>query len=277
MESPDLDPSLYTGKSLEELRESKPVQHKHEISEEGKENARLYARVVNSIPDKGQEPSNLDEALDLFNKQYQIRKVGKLPRPKIQYPDARVLLWEILKYLHQTGDIVIEKVNKSTYTNLLKYFICDPSCEFDLRRGIYIWGNVGRGKTYLMRALRILIETIRFDFRKFEIQSCRDIVFDVTDQKSVQNMRKYFSGKYCFDDFGYEDTQVKLWGNELNVMEEIMVNRYDAFVRHGLITHVTTNIPPHQIVTHYESTRLESRIEEMFNIVELKGDDKRKM
>jgi hypothetical protein len=275
----DLDPGLYTQQTLEQLRDSMNAsrQHKEELSEEAKENARLYARVVNSIPSKDQEPANLDEALDNFNRSYQIRKVRELPRPKIQYPDARVLFWEILKYLHPTGDILIEDVNKPVYANVLKYFICDPSCELDLRKGIYLWGNVGRGKTYLMRAMSIMIETLRYDFRKFQITSCRDIVFDVTDQKEVQHMRTYFTGKYCFDDFGYEDTHVKLWGNELNIMEEILVNRYDAFVRHGLITHITTNLPPDKIIEHYGSKRLDSRFDEMFNIVEMKGEDKRKI
>lgn len=272
-----LDPSLYTNKTLEELRERMTSNRKrHEISDEAKENSRLYAEKVNSGPARNEEPSNLSEALENFNREYQIRKIGSLPRPKINYQDARVLLWEILKHLHPTGDIMIEEVNRHNYTNLLKYFICDPSGDLDLRKGIYLWGNVGRGKTYLMRALRIMIETIRFDFRKFEITSCRDIVFDVTDSKVVDNMRKYFSGKYCFDDFGYEDTRVKLWGNELNIMEEIMVNRYDAFVRHGLITHITTNLPPDKIIEHYGSKRLDSRFDEMFNVVMLKGEDKRK-
>lgn len=246
------------------------------ISESQKENARLYAQVVNSTPDPNEEPSTINEALLNFHRQYVIRKVSELPRPKIKYPDARILFWEILNYLHPKGKVIVEEENKQVYANLVKYFICDPSCEIDLRKGIYLWGDVGRGKSFLLRAMKIFVETIRFDFRKFEIESCRDIAFKISEDKSVGHMRDYFTGKYSFDDFGYEDTQVKLWGNELNVMEEIMVNRYDAYVRHGLITHVTTNLPPAQIKNHYNSGRLDSRIEEMFSLIQLEGVDKRK-
>jgi hypothetical protein len=275
-----LDPSIYTGRTLEQLREDMDASRErttHPISEAQKENARLYARVVNATPDPNTEPANIDEALGNFHRQYVIRKVSELPRPKIKYPDARVLFWEILKYLHPDGKVMIEEENKWAYASLVKYFICDPTCAIDLRKGIYLWGDVGRGKSFLMRAMKIFIETIRFDFRKFEIDSCRDIAFKISEDKSVGHMREYFSGKYSFDDFGYEDTQVRLWGNDLNVMEEIIVNRYDAYVRHGLITHVTTNLPPFKIKDHYRSGRLDSRIEEMFTLVELKGIDKRKI
>ena len=46
---------------------------------------------------------------------------------------------------------------------------------------------------------------------------------------------------YCFDDLGLEQTP-KYYGNECNVMAEILLNRYDLFVSKRMMTHITTNL-----------------------------------
>ena len=70
---------------------------------------------------------------------------------------------------------------------------------------------------------------------------------------------------YCFDDLGVEQN-AKSYGNGCNVMAEILLDRYDQFLRHGMITHLTTNLNAEEIERLY-GDRVRSRLREMFNLI----------
>ena len=73
-----------------------------------------------------------------------------------------------------------------------------------------------------------------------------------------------------FDDLGAEKNMA-YYGNTVNVMQEILLDRYEHFVRNGLQTHLTTNLDLSEIDSVY-GTRVASRMHEMFNFVMLGGD-----
>ena len=70
---------------------------------------------------------------------------------------------------------------------------------------------------------------------------------------------------YCFDDLGVEQP-LKHYGNQCNIMAEILLSRYDLFVHHGMLTHLTTNLSASEIEQAY-GNRVRSRMREMFNLV----------
>ncbi len=81
---------------------------------------------------------------------------------------------------------------------------------------------------------------------------------------------------YCFDDLGSEAAS-KYFGNDCNVMAEILLTRYDIFKEKGIITHLTTNLTATEIEEIY-GNRLRSRMREMFNLFgydESSGDKRR--
>lgn len=78
----------------------------------------------------------------------------------------------------------------------------------------------------------------------------------------------------CFDDFGAEGDAYH-YGNKVNVMEEILQDRYEAFGRYGMRTYITTNLNEEEIEGAY-GTRVISRLREMCNFLVLKGQDRRK-
>jgi DNA replication protein DnaC len=69
---------------------------------------------------------------------------------------------------------------------------------------------------------------------------------------------------YCFDDLGTE-VDKKYYGNESNVMAEILLDRYDKQSVKGK-THVTSNLNSTMLEERY-GYRVRSRIREMLNIV----------
>lgn len=70
---------------------------------------------------------------------------------------------------------------------------------------------------------------------------------------------------YCFDDLGAEQS-LKYYGNECNVMGEILLSRYEYFVSHDMTTHITTNLSASEIEELY-GNRVRSRMREMFNLI----------
>jgi hypothetical protein len=80
----------------------------------------------------------------------------------------------------------------------------------------------------------------------------------------------------CFDDLGAESS-LKYFGNDCNVMAEILLTRYDLFVHRGMLSHITTNLSAREIEIFY-GMRLRSRFREMFNVISFEegAGDKRK-
>lgn len=69
----------------------------------------------------------------------------------------------------------------------------------------------------------------------------------------------------------------KHYGNQCNVIAEVLLSRYDLFISDRLITHITTNLDANQIEEMY-GTRVRSRLREMLNMIAWPDDspDKRK-
>ncbi len=165
--------------------------------------------------------------------------------------------------------------------SLLSYFLRDgitaPQRDLDLRKGILLSGPVGCGKTSLMSLMR----HFSTPESRFFMKPCRDISFEfIEDGFSV--IQKYsrrthyqdLAKSYCFDDLGVEGS-LKYFGNECNVMAEILLNRYDLFVSQGIITHVTTNLSASEIEAIY-GNRVRSRFRELFNLIAFPNHSKDK-
>ena len=154
----------------------------------------------------------------------------------------------------------------------LCYFLKDEVTasllNINLHKGILLTGPVGCGKTTMLSLMRFY-EPIQ---NRFIIKSCRDISFEFI-KEGYETIHKYSRSSfqnqvnktYCFDDLGTENN-LKYFGNECNVMAEILLSRYDLFVSRKLVTHLTTNLSATEIEEMY-GNRVRSRMREMFNLV----------
>ena len=199
------------------------------------------------------------------------------------YSYDEVIIWLENKGVELYGNHfkIIETDYPIVY-KLIAYFLKDePTCfqyGINLNKGILLTGPIGCGKTSLMNLMKYLTATEH----KFFVKPCRDINFEFI-QEGYQIIHKYSNGKlyqseprtYCFDDLGTENN-LKYFGNECNVMAEILLSRYDLFISKKLKTHITTNLSATEIETHY-GNRVRSRLREMVNLIafEKTAQDKR--
>ncbi|WP_395051798.1 ATPase [Flavobacterium sp.] len=191
---------------------------------------------------------------------------------KTHYNYQEIILWLEKRGIELYGNHF--KILESDYPiiyKLIAYFLKDePSCyqyNIDLNKGILLSGPVGSGKTTLMNLMKTLTSTEY----KFYIKPCRDISFEFI-QDGYEIIQKYSKGKLypdpktiCFDDLGTEKNLV-YYGNECNVMAEIILSRYDIFISKKIYTHITTNLSASEIETAY-GNRVRSRLRNMLNLI----------
>lgn len=155
---------------------------------------------------------------------------------------------------------------------LIAYFLQDQTTCYqygiDLNKGILLSGPIGSGKTSLMSLMKFLAQTDN----KFSVKPCRDISFEFI-QDGYEVIHRYSKGKlyqseprtFCFDDLGTENN-LKYFGNECNVIAEILLCRYDLFINKKLKTHITTNLSATEIEKNY-GNRVRSRLRELCNLI----------
>lgn len=158
--------------------------------------------------------------------------------------------------------------------SLLAYAIGDkPTLQkrgYDLDKGILLSGPIGAGKTVLMSLVKHFFPRDR----QYRIKPARNVSFEYERSgfrsialymgEKVPGLRGGYNPIYCFDDLGIELPQ-KHYGNECDVMGEVLLSRYDLFVNEKVPTHATTNLSATEIENRY-GNRVRSRMREMFNL-----------
>lgn len=206
--------------------------------------------------------------------QYQL---GELKGNMIHYDFQKILI-----YLEAKGKLLFGrnfKIYPEDETILYKlciYFIRDnETCKklkIDPNKGILLSGPVGCGKTSLMKLLPHIVP----HQNKHIVVPARNITFSF-NKSGFKIIEDYGNnGFYCFDDLGVETTG-RHFGKDCNVMGEIILSRYDLFLKNNVKTHATTNLNAQELENRY-GNRVRSRMRELFNLIafEKESSDKRK-
>lgn len=169
-------------------------------------------------------------------------------------------------------EFAITEVDKPVILRLLAYFCRDEEVAasegIDLQKGILLMGPVGCGKTAIMKLMSEFCTTQE----RPVFRSCNSITIDF-NIKGYDAVLQYTRGAFfpytaiphvhCFDDLGLEGPGYH-YGNSSNVMAEILLSRYNYFISHHMITHITTNLNSTELEAIY-GNRIRSRMREMFN------------
>lgn len=214
-----------------------------------------------------------------YEKTFQFAKwrCGQLFGGQVSFEDAGgincVAIFEILCLYFARDPAFVEKC--------LAVGVIEPSLE----KGILLAGGIGRGKTTVMRVFQVNQRQVYFIKPASEIA----LQWRLAEKEAASFMDKYtypfelpsndgdnfyqrFAG-LCIDDIGTEDLQ-NSYGNRSNVIADIIQSRYMA-ASVGPMLHLTTNMTMNALKEFYGS-RVASRLRETVNIIELKGEDRRK-
>lgn len=139
-----------------------------------------------------------------------------------------------------------------------KYF----ETEKQQTKGLMLFGPNGTGKTTSIE---------QYKERKW-YGSTIDIAMKI-QQYGRGYLQKYTIHDMIIDDLGREDDTVKSFGDEINVMHDLIFIRYQSF-KQGYKTHFTTNLNFSEIKERY-GVAIADRLLEMCKPVEFLGDSYR--
>mgnify|MGYP002507815682 CR=1 FL=1 len=165
------------------------------------------------------------------------------------------------------------------HKNMLLYFLGNSRSEYNLNKGLYVYGSPGCGKSLLMQYVFKQL-TGFLGVNSYRVAQSIDIVRDF-QKNGLQTIEKYIksdNGKpiiYLIDDFGAGNRKVNNFGTTVDVFSELVVNRYPYFSKQGIITHFTSNIQPIDLKKEFDD-RVSSRMAEMVNMVYLPSKDYRR-
>lgn len=191
----------------------------------------------------------------------------------------------------RNASFVIDKDNKFVYENLIRWVHGDSEMKSlhpetrkiipgELTKGIYIAGNTGTGKSWALDLILLYtkIDEVRVTFREAHRRltwknTRSDVICD--EYALTGNSDSYKTTKILgIQDFGSEPNESLFMGNRINVMKQIIEYRGD---RDDQITLITSNLPIlHKSTEQKYGDRVTSRLLEMCNYFELKGQDRRK-
>ena len=208
------------------------------------------------------------------------------------------LHWQILKKV-AGDDWKFDDNNIPVFNYLLYYFNGQPPeslppltpFEYNLDKGILIMGNVGTGKTTTFKIIQKYLSYLnQVHPNNFQFIESREIIREFSKDKYTGLEKFTFNPTHnehgsihkvpkaiCVDDIGLEQDEVKHFGDTVDVMSEFLADRYTIFQdrKFRKLTHATTNLDRNNLKKKY-SERIADRMREMFNIIQMNGESRRK-
>lgn len=249
---------------------------------EARENGAKFARAETSEAER-----------DYWQDVFKPRETGaalfvtRSTRQEMEYEAARRKVWALMQlraaHISDLQNTPFEWDMNPDFAAavraLTKYFINDPTAEYDgkplpLTKGLFVFGAVGTGKTELMQIFeRFCREN---DLTKaFQFSSLSKIYTDAKANADFDPIAPNVCFDRCFDEFGRYVGAVKRWGDDIDINEAILEQRYERFKRYGQFTHLVANLAPNETAEKF-SPMLFDRIRSMCTGIYFKGQSKRK-
>lgn len=245
--------------------------------------------IVDAMIWAKRKKENLQQEQALRERESAVRKIG-----------FEAWSFDMIKtfMMKRAGDLFKETFtlddNNEGFFNLLCYYFINSNTFLSearkfgeenpsLSKGIFIPGNFGTGKTWLMKLFQKNQKQVYF------IRSSKDVAqaYLISDDKTIpdefitpfKNAINDASVFYqpisglCIDDMGAESKKNN-YGNVVNVIGDLIEQRYFRGYT-GTLLHGTTNLSADELKAFY-GERVTSRMREIFNFIELPGNDRRK-
>lgn len=189
------------------------------------------------------------------------------------------------------SDFAIDDENAFVYMNLVRWVNGDDSMQAldpvsrnsivkgNLKRGIYLAGTTGSGKTLCMEIIKAYASIVGAKIQVYP-NGKKDMTWTpihatmIADIYTTQGYVGDIDGKdiLLIEDFGCEPEFVSFMGNKIDVLKRMIEYRCDFSNK---ITMITTNLPlMNDLTKERYGNRVVSRLAEL-NYFELRGKDRR--
>lgn len=240
---------------------------------------------------KVQTPA-IGEIISRMEERGMFTELTRRPRPDYDIMTALELVEAIGK--RRNPRFEIDEENRFAYANFIRWCHCDPAMNSidpdtgkpvkgDLKKGIYIAGNTGTGKSWCLDIMQMYCRVwgfkIAFPYEQTEAVLSwngvrADAICDVYTEKGTFAAFKT-RPILAIQDFGQEPQESLYMGNRIDVIRQLIEYRGD---RADQLTLITSNLKlgGQKLLDRY-GDRVASRLHEMCNYFEIKGKDRRKL
>lgn len=164
------------------------------------------------------------------------------------------------------GNYIVDGHLKAPIVEILKWCIMDESFNGDLQKGLLLSGKIGCGKTL---TLKIFVEFMKYANKIVASYSAIEVVEIF---KSKIGKDRLFVSPLFIDDLGTEEKEINNFGTKEKPIYEIFNRRY---LDRRFLMFITTNLGPSKMELRY-GDRVRDRIKEMFNVMPIEGESRRK-
>ena len=201
-----------------------------ERNPESVQNQRDYWKQVFESTPKGSPPFTLKLSIEPYDKAMQ--RFRDIWRKSVE--DERI------KRDDPSFNVKLNEQQIETIRGLVAYFSGNKS-QFDLKKGLYIYGNVGSGKSMLMKCLFefAYLTDYEFSLTNFQIEMSQ-----IKEDVNRPYLHTLVSNNRCFDEVGFGTSKVQRYTNKVDVFEEVMYARHIRFDKYRQKTFVVSNLPP---------------------------------
>ena len=150
---------------------------------------------------------------------------------------------------------------------IVKLFYIHPNYN----RFLVIAGQHGSGKTFHMKVLSQFLAKWNQDNFFKPINEHK--LLEEVEQGGRNALNMYSMTKLCINDYGKNNPVIKWFGNEINILQELIYKRYED---RGLCTYFTTNLKTKEEFLATLDERLKQRVEPKLDFMYLTGRNFRK-
>lgn len=192
----------------------------------------------------------------------------------------------------RSSRFVIDDLNRFAYENFIKWLHCDDTMQSlnplsgdivrgSMIKGIYIAGGTGTGKSWCLDIMRSYATIYGFDVevggetKKLEWRTMRsdEIYGEYAKEGQIRAIKA--QSILGIQDLGQEPKEALYMGNRMNVLQQLLEYRGD---RTDAITLITSNLRiSSDTLRDSYGDRVQSRLVEMCNYLEIRGKDRRKL
>lgn len=149
------------------------------------------------------------------------------------------------------------------------------------KKGFFVIGDVGVGKSAMVKTIQVLLKDTEMRFKWVNAYELKDLseLYNIAEIKAIYGRES--NCDLYIDDVGFS-FDVKRYGNTINIISELIMERYDLFVNSGIKTHFSTNLlisSEDQNIPTIEKlygNRVLDRIKEMCELIPFNGQSLRK-
>ena len=254
----------------------------------------LQQRRTARARERAADPARVGEIVRPLS-EWSYNPIPSQPVVQLSYDELRQAMYVIYQRHIPAGEVItFTERQREVVQAVIRYAIGDKTGPLSLRKGLYIHGDYGRGKTLLLRVLRDALQAAYVgiyikdqdqripaaNVRPYTMTTYERIVDDVQQAGKTNIIKQYTLADYCIDDLGYiEESKLNLYGTKVDLVSKIVKVMHNTYMqrRHTAqyrVYHFTSNLDPDRM-TELHSEGTYSRLSEMCNIIRWDGENHR--